>query len=213
MRQVGCQRRSRSCLCDWNDLRRSGVKTNMRAAYALSVCFLLPFLFAQAPQSNLPNKENRLATVSIRPDRLQIHPGEDLGVEVTITAGPDGAYLPNFFGDFDETCHSGFYADIFTLAGKPASDAIKSCAVDELFGGPDPPARTLLSQYVLLKPGESRRWHTTLTKITKFAGTYEVRAGYMSSQNRIREVAALPEVGGRMVVGEVFAKPVRVRIE
>jgi len=70
----------------------------------------------------------------------------------------------------------------------------------------------LLKQYVLLKPGESRIWRTTLTKISKSAGTYEGRAEYLSAQDRIEEVARLPEVRGMMVMGHIQAKPVRIRI-
>jgi hypothetical protein len=178
----------------------------------VAVAFLASILLPQEPQSKLLRDENRLVTVSVNPDRLQLRPGDHLGVEVLITAGPDGAYLPNFFGDFFQTCRTGFSVDIFTLEGKRASESIKGCAGSELMGA-GPPARDLLRGCVFLKPGEVRSWRTTLTRITRSPGAYEVKAEYLSNQSRIKEVAALPEVHGLMVVGTVYANPVWVRIK
>jgi hypothetical protein len=178
----------------------------------VAVAFLASILLPQEPQSKLPQDANRLVTVSVRPDRLKLRPGDDLGVEVTITAGPDGAYMPNFFGDFLHTCRTGFSVDIFTWQGKRASEATKGCGGAESFGE-GPPARDLLGQYVFLKPGQTRSWRTTLTRITRSPGTYEIKAEYLSDQHRIKEVAALPEVHGLMVVGTVYANPVWVRIK
>jgi hypothetical protein len=178
----------------------------------ISVACLAPVLLAQGLQSKLPPNGNQLVTVSVRPDHLQIHPGDDLGAEVTITAGTDGAYVPNFFGDWIQTCHSGFSVDIFTLQGKRASELMKGCGGSDLYGE-GPPAKELLGEYVLLKPGETRSWRTILTRITKSPGTYEVKAEYLSDQHRIKEVAALPEVRGLMVVGPIYAKPVFIRIK
>ena len=140
------------------------------------------------------------------PDR-----GTDLvGVTVKLTAGPKGAWLPNHFGDFDETCRSGFSADIVTLDGKRASNTSKSCAGSWLFGEFIPSEE--LKRYIYLKHGESRSWHTTLTQITHTPGTYEIEAEFLAGEDSIEQVAALPEVHGLMVTGHVPAKPVRVRI-
>jgi hypothetical protein len=70
----------------------------------------------------------------------------------------------------------------------------------------------LLKDYVLLKPGESRSWHTTLTQIRKRPGIYKIEAEYYARSERIDDVAALPEVHGLMVIGHVKAKPVKVKI-
>lgn len=129
---------------------------------------------------------------------------------ITLTAGRKGAYLPNLFGDFDRNCQSGFAADIFTLQGERASSEAKGCGGSILFG--DTPASELLNQYTYLKPGEKRSWTMLLTKIARQPGRYEVLAEYLSSQIRIQDVAALPEVHGLMVVGHMRAKAVRVRI-
>jgi hypothetical protein len=153
-----------------------------------------------------------LIAVSVRPDRLRIPQGSDLAVEVTLTAGSEGAYVPNFFGDFNLTCRTGFWANIFTTKGKLASEMNKNCGGSELFGSTS--ARDLLAKrYTFLKPGEKRLWHTTLTKIARSPGSYEVQAGYISDQAQIQQVAALPEVHGLMVQGRVDAMPVKVTIK
>jgi hypothetical protein len=178
----------------------------------VAVALFAPILLPQGPQSKPPQDENRLATVSVYPDRLQLRPGANLEVEVSIIAGPNGAYMPNFFGDFLQTCRTGFSVDIFTLEGKPAAESAKGFGGSEL-PGVEHPARESLGKYVFLKPGEIRSWRTTLTRITRSPGTYEVKAEYLSDQHRIKEVAALPEVHGLMVIGPIYAKPVLVRIQ
>lgn len=192
--------------------RRHGVQQYMWRVSFVAVAFLAPILWPQGSQPKLPPAGNSLVTVEAHPDRLQLRRGDDLGVEVSITAGPDGAYMPNFFGDWFRTCRTGFSVDIFTLQGKRASESTNGCAGSELLGI-EPPARELLGQYVFLKPGEIRSWRTTLTRITRSPGNYEVKAEYLSDQHRIKEVAALPEVHGLMVVGPVYAKPVWIRVE
>ena len=157
-----------------------------------------------------PDRGTDLVPVTASVDHKVLRPGQDLGVTVTLTAGAKGAWLPNRFGDFDETCRSGFSADIFTPEGKRASDSNKSCGGSWLFGNFIPSDE--LKHYVFLKPGESRNWHTTIKEITRTPGTYEVLAEYLSAWNRIQEVAELPEVHGLMVMGHVRAKPVPVRV-
>lgn len=151
-----------------------------------------------------------LATVSARVDHRVLRPGQDLRVTITLTAGRKGAYLPNFFDDFNRNCQSGFAAAIFTLEGEPASSEARGCGGAVSFG--NTPARDLLNQYIYLKPGEKRRWTMLLTEISRQPGTYEVLAEFLSGQIRIKEVAALPEVRGLMEIGDMRAKAVRVRI-
>lgn len=191
---------------------RGGVYMFMfRLAAAVAFVVLAPALLAQLAPSNRSPSGKVLITVSARPNHLEIRQGDDLQVEVTLTASPEGAYIPNLFGDFAQTCEIGFSAYVSTPEGKLASD-MKSCVSDEIFGGRS--ARELLKyRYVFLKPGEIRRWRTTITGITKVPA-YEVHAEYISgrSQTKIEEIAALPEVHGLMVLGRVDAKPVKVRI-
>jgi hypothetical protein len=165
---------------------------------------------AQHPGPKLTDGGERLVTVTAKPDHRDLRRGNDLGVTLTIKAGSDGAYLPDFFRDWDETCQSGFSVYVYTLQGNRASTTVRSCAAS--FLTPGPPAKELLADYVLLRPGETRSWHTTLTNIAKSPGTYEIKAEYFSAQQRIQEVAALQEVHGLMVVGHIRAKPVLIRI-
>jgi hypothetical protein len=151
-----------------------------------------------------------LATVTLTPDHQEVRVGQDLGVTVTIKAGNLGAYIPNYFTDWVDTCQAGFVVDIYTQEGARASNTVKGCGGSWL--SPGPPATELLKDYVFLKPGESRSWHTTLTKIRKSRGRYEIKAEYFARPERIEEVAALPEVHGLMVVGHVTAKPVTIGI-
>jgi hypothetical protein len=175
--------------------------------------FLVPSVAQVAPSNRSPSGKS-LITVLVKPDRSAIRQGDDLRVEVTLTAGPEGAYVPNFFGGFNQTCEKGFWANFFPAQGQLASEMNRNCASDVLFGTTS--ARELLAKrFVFLKPGEIRRWHTTLTRIARSRGDYEVQAGYISSRDQIQiqEIAALPEVHGLMVLGRVDAKPMKVRIE
>jgi hypothetical protein len=157
-----------------------------------------------------PDRGTDLVTVTASVDHKVLQAGQDLRVSVTLTAGPKGAWLPNHFSEFLETCQSGFSADIFTLDGKRASDSNKGCGGSWLFGNFIPSEE--LKHYVFLQPGETRTWHTTIKEITRTPGTYKVLAEYLSAWNRIQEAAELPEVHGLMVMGHVSAKPIPVRI-
>ena|ERR1700733_10112655 len=182
----------------------------LRLTITLLLC-LPSFAFSGRQIGEHQNGETEpLATVTSTADYREVKAGQDLGVTVTIRAGNLGAYLPNHFTDWIDTCQAGFVVDIFTPDGVRASSDQKGCGGSWL--SPGPPARELLNDYVFLKPGESRSWHTTLTKIWKSRGRYEVRAEYFARPERIEEVAALPEVHGLMVVGHVAAKPVTIGI-
>lgn len=182
----------------------------MRSLLVLAIALTsLIFPAAAEKRVSVANSPNQLVTVIATVDHRVIRPGDDLRVTVTLAAGPKGTWIPNHFGDFNETCRSGFSADIFALNGKRASDAVKSCAGSWLIGSQ--PASELLNEYVFLKPGETRSWHTRITNITRSPGIYEIKAEYLSVENRIHEVA-LPEVHGLMAIGHIRASPVHVRI-
>ena len=174
------------------------------------ILFVMVCCVSLIAAAQTPNRGTDLVTVTASVDHRQLRAGQDLGVTVTLTAGPKGAWLPNHFGDFIETCQSGFSADIFTLEDKRASDSNKGCGGSWLYGNIIPSEE--LKHYVILKPREERRWHTTIKEITRTSGTYQVLAEYLSAWNRIQQAAELPEVHGLMVMGHVPAKPVRVRI-
>jgi hypothetical protein len=152
----------------------------------------------------------RLAAVTATPSQKELKLGQDLGVTLTIEAGNRGAYVPNSFKDWVDSCQSGFVVDIYSLQGDRASTGSKGCGSS--FLGPGPLAREMLKDYVFLKPGESRSWQTNVTQIRRSPGIYGIRAEYFSHQERIAEVAALPEVRGLMVIGHLPGKPVKIRI-
>jgi hypothetical protein len=199
---------------EWNIRWHGGVYVCMFRFLSVVLVFLAPSLPAQMAPANRSPSGHALITVSVRPAQSQIAQGDDLGVEIILTAGADGAYLPNYFGDFMRTCFNGFWAEIITEQGHVASDANKGCAVDELVGSTSA-SELLAKRFIFLKPGETRLWHTTLTRITTAPGSYEVQAGYITSRDQahIEEIAALPQVHGLMVLGRVDAKPVKVKIE
>jgi hypothetical protein len=182
----------------------------MRAPILVLILFSALTISGQRVGGKPAGDTEQLATVTTTPDRWALKSGQDLGVTLTIKAGDRGAYIPNQFTDWADTCQTGFVVDIYTLKGDRASTSSKSCAGSWL--SPGPPAKELLKDYVFLKSGEIRSWHITLTQIRKSPGTYELKAEYYAHPERIEEVAALPEVHGLMVVGHITAKPVRIRI-
>jgi len=151
-----------------------------------------------------------LATVTTKPDRYTVRHGEALGITLTIKAGVRGAYLPNYFAAWVDTCQAGFSVDLVTLDNVHASTDVHGCAGSIL--GPGPSAKELLKEYIFLRPGEERSWHTTLSDLPKSPGNYKLEAEYLSAKYRIDEVASLPEVHNLMVVGRVAAQPVPIRI-
>lgn len=182
---------------------------NLKLRRQISFVIIIVYISLVA-SAQTPDRGTDLVTVIASVDHKVIRAGQNLGVTVTLTAGSKGAWLPNHFGDFYENCHSGFSADILTEQGKRASDANKSCAGDWILGKFIPSEE--LKHYVFLEPRESRNWRTTLKQITHTPGTYQIEAEYLAAENRIEQVAALPEVRGLMVMGHVRAKPVQIRI-
>jgi hypothetical protein len=182
----------------------------MRTLISALLCLSILSLPGQQPGGKPASGIEQLATVTATPDQKELKLGQDLGVTLTIKAGDRGAYIPNRFTDWDDTCQSGFDVDIYTLQGDRASTSSKGCAGS--FLSPGPPARELLKDYVFLKPGESRSWHTIVTQIRRSPGVYEIKEEYFSGQERIAEVAALPEVHGLTVIGHLPGKPVKIRI-
>ena len=151
-----------------------------------------------------------LAIVTAKPDHYAVKPGETLGVTLTVKAGRRGAYLPNYFAAWFDTCQAGFAVDIFTLDNVRVSTVGRGCGGSIL--GPGPPAEELLNEYVFLRPGEERSWRTTLSDLPKNPGNYDIEAEYLSGKYRVDEVAALPAVHGLLVMGRVAAQPVRICI-
>ena len=182
----------------------------MRSVSYAVLCLSTLTTWAPKPGGKLADGSEQLATVTATPDKWELRRGQDLGVTMKIQAGARGAYLPNHFTAWDDTCESGFSVDIYTPGGDRASTTVAGCAADIL--EPGPPARERLKDYIFLKPCECRAWHTTLTHIRRSPCRYEIKAEYFAAQERIADVAALPEVHGLMVIGHLHAKSVTIRI-
>lgn len=182
----------------------------IRMVISALLCLPIPSLAGQQREGKPAGGVGRLATVTVTPSQKELKLGQDLGVTLTIEAGNRGAYVPNSFTDWVDSCQSGFVVDIYSLQGDRASTGSKGCGSS--FLGPGRPARELLKDYVFLKPGETRSWQTIVTQIRRSSGIYPSCAEYFSHQERIAEVAALPEVRGLMVIGHLPGKPVRIRI-
>ena len=71
--------------------------------------------------------------------------GKPIPITLTLQAGPEGVYLPNFFGDFNSACSHGFSAELLTLAGRAADPRQQGCA----YVGPIPQIT-----YIALSPRE-----------------------------------------------------------
>ena len=109
-----------------------------------------------------------------------------------------------------KTCEHGFSANLFSLDGKLAADAPTGCGGSWLFGNET--AMGELHNFVRLRPGETRSWHTTITTKTLKHGRYRMVAEYLSFAHRMEEVSRLPQVEGLMAQGRITAPPVIVTI-
>jgi hypothetical protein len=151
------------------------------------------------------------ATLSIHLEKSTFDRGEPIKVRFFLTAGPKGAYFPNYFGDFIATCERGFSAEILTDSSTLGDPTPRGCAasIPHSFGD------TALSEFpnfVHLEPAETRTWSTSLATTDVPRGHYSVISEYLSYAYMIDEVARLEQVHGLMVKGRVTGKPVPIEI-
>jgi hypothetical protein len=137
--------------------------------------------------------------------------GVPIHVLLVLRAGTKGAFFPNSFAAFNETCQSGFAAILLTPAGDSAIKNLPGCAAD-IMGSSADNAEDQLRHFVRLAPGGTRVWRTTLLSTVDSPGVYEVAGEYLSSAYMMAEVARLPEVHGIMVTGRISAKRQTIRI-
>ena len=150
-----------------------------------------------------------LVTLTMHADHSRYRHNAPLEVTLTLKAGSNGVYLPAYFGDFMKTCEHGFSATILTKAGKLADRHPSGCVRDDLRDGSDT-AQAELKNFVHLKPGESRTWHTTLKTASLSRGRYRLYGEYISFAYMIDEVGRLPQVGGSMAKGRITAAPISI---
>ena len=129
--------------------------------------------------------------------------GKPIHVALTLRAGAEGVYLPDFFGAFEQTCSHGFDSEILTLEGKTADPIGSSCG----YAGGTPRIT-----YVELKPGETRTWSTDLKTASIAPGHYCLYAEYLSSEELIGWAINLPEKSALIAKGRITAEPILVEI-
>jgi hypothetical protein len=88
--------------------------------------------------SILPGEQvsGELATLRTQVNRSIYRRGEPVTVTLTLKAGANGVYLPDYFGDFMKTCEHGFAASLLTVAGKAADAHEPGCVGGGLESGP-----------------------------------------------------------------------------
>ena len=149
-----------------------------------------------------------LAVLTIHLDKRTYKRGQPVRVTLLLTAGPEGAYFPAYFGDFNGTCAHGFAAEIMTEKGTLADPTPRGCATGQL-GGMDsqqPPGS------VRLAPAQTRSWSTTLETRHVPKGRYTVIAEYLSYPPPVDNVASLEPSTSLFAIGRVTAKPAPVVI-
>ena len=94
-----------------------------------------------------PQVSSALATLRDGATASVYKRGKPIHVTLTLRAGAEGVYLPDFFGPFQETCSHGFAVEVLDFHGRVADPNPAGCAYA---GGPPK------IPYVRLKPEESR---------------------------------------------------------
>ena len=198
----------------------------MVAVVAAFSCLVFPG-FAETGDSRVAPKQKEpavnkppayvtddLATLSLRLNRSKFKAGQHIDVVLILRAGPKGVYMPDYFGDFMETCEHGFSAGILLKAKDIAADPkARGCATGQLHSGPGvDSAESQLHNFIYLKPGERRTWHTELATKAIPPGSYRVVGEYLCYAYMMQEVSRLPQVHSLMAMSRVEAEPVPVQI-
>jgi hypothetical protein len=129
--------------------------------------------------------------------------GKPIHVTLTLRAGAEGVYLPDFFGSFQETCSHGFASEVLTRQGRTANPNEQGC----IYAGP-PPKIT----YIALRPGETRTWSTDLATASIAPGHYCLYAEYLSSEQLLSWATNLPNDRALVAKGRITAEPIPVEI-
>jgi hypothetical protein len=149
-----------------------------------------------------------LAVLTSHLEKTTYKRGDPIRVAIVLTAGPKGAYFPDYFGDFNGTCAYGFAAAILTDKGTSADPSPHSCATAQL-GSMDSP-QSLGS--IHLAPAETRTWNTTLQTRHVPKGRYTVIAEYLSFPSAGDKVPSLERSSSLFAIGRVTAEPVPIVI-
>jgi hypothetical protein len=137
----------------------------------------------------------RLVSVATRSAHKK---GTPIHVTLTVRAGLEGVYLPDFFGAFQQTCSHGFATEVLTLQGRAANPNEPGCT----YAGATPKIK-----YVELKPGEIRTWNTDLPTESITPGHYCLYAEYLSPEELIGWSVNLPDDKALVAKGRITAVP------
>lgn len=176
---------------------------------------IVPWSIAQQHDPHIAERvvvSDDLATLNLKLGKRTYRAGESVEVTVTLIAGKNGVYLPNYFEDWISTCINGFSADILTEQGKHAGEPF-GCGRSDSFGpGSGVTAESEFHKFIYLQPGETRVWKKAIQTAGIQAGAYTVVADYVSYSRLIQEVAKLPQAHGVVAIGHIMAKPIDIRI-
>lgn len=139
-----------------------------------------------------------IATVSTYKKGMPIH------VTLTVRAGHEGVYLPDFFGAFNQTCSHGFATEVLTLQGRAANPNEPGCA----YAGGTPKIT-----YVKLNPEEVRTWEIDLSTRTISPGQYCLYAEYLSPEDLMGWSVNLPDNKALVAKGRITATPIAIEIQ
>jgi hypothetical protein len=143
------------------------------------LCAILAFQCVTARAQPAGQVPKALATLTIGLASTSVHSGEPITVTFLPKAGPQGAYLPDYFGDFITTCENGFSAAVITMDGASADPNERGCARSTLHS-PDETVADALARFVHLAPNETRTWTTTVQTAAIPKGEYKVLGEYLS---------------------------------
>ena len=129
--------------------------------------------------------------------------GMPIHVILTLRAGHEGVYLPDFFEAFQQTCSHGFAAEIITLQGKAADPNEPGCA----YAGGTPKIT-----YVKLKPDEIRTWKIDLPTKAIPRGRYCLYSEYLSTEELMGWSINLPDDKALVAKGRITAMPIAIEI-
>jgi hypothetical protein len=156
-----------------------------------------------------------LVTLTMTLDKSVYRRGDPIRVTLVLRTGKRGAFIPDFFSDFKDTCERGFAAALLIKnTNVSAIKDLSGCAASIIHSGPgiDTPQKEF-RHFAHLLPGETKSWTTTLRSTVDHPGEYEVVGEYLSFAYMIDEVGQLPEVHGTMVHGRISADTQKVRIK
>jgi hypothetical protein len=129
--------------------------------------------------------------------------GKPIHVTLTVRAGHEGVYLPEFFGAFLQTCSHGFATEVLTLQGRAADPNEPGCA----YAGA---ARKIA--YVKLNPEEVRTWKVNLPTEAIPPGHYCLYAEYLSPEELMGWYVNLPDDRALVAKGRITATPIAIEI-